>query len=181
MEGGGSLNHCPSCGSDTTKLTSERIVVDTCGHYKCRKCLLHEDHGCATCRVQSEMREVPERHSVIVSRKQPSAPNSFSNQPTPSPIAWTQEPVTTFRSEEAPVHDESSNTNPAIISTTQSSYSDGNNRQTKRKATIWSKTGYALLTSPRTGNLLRKTRTLTVNPAISPTLTMMQSFRGERR
>ena len=47
---------CPSCG--VAALSSQvRLVVDTCGHRKCRRCLLREDSGCAQCR---------QRCSVIV-------------------------------------------------------------------------------------------------------------------
>lgn len=47
---------CPSCG--VAALSSQvRLVVDTCGHQKCRRCLLLEDSGCAQCR---------QRCSVIV-------------------------------------------------------------------------------------------------------------------
>ena len=48
---------CPSCGV-LTGSSQLRLVVDTCGHQKCRRCLLQEETGCAQCRAQ--------RCSVIV-------------------------------------------------------------------------------------------------------------------
>ena len=45
---------CPTCG--VAALTSQvRLVVDTCGHQKCRRCLLLEDLGCAQCRQRSSV------------------------------------------------------------------------------------------------------------------------------
>ena len=45
---------CPSCG--VAALSSQvRLVVDTCGHQKCRRCLLLEEEGCAQCRMRSSV------------------------------------------------------------------------------------------------------------------------------
>ena len=39
---------CPGCGQVSSSST-DRLVVDTCGHVKCRKCLLVEDSQCGQC------------------------------------------------------------------------------------------------------------------------------------
>ena len=45
---------CPTCG--VAALSSQlRLVVDTCGHQKCRRCLLLEESGCAQCSQRSSV------------------------------------------------------------------------------------------------------------------------------
>ena len=39
---------CPSCGN-VSRSSWDRMVVDTCGHVKCRRCLLEEDSQCGQC------------------------------------------------------------------------------------------------------------------------------------
>ena len=39
---------CPGCGQVSSSAT-DRLVVDSCGHVKCRKCLLVEDSQCGQC------------------------------------------------------------------------------------------------------------------------------------
>ena len=39
---------CPGCGQVSSSST-DRLVVDACGHVKCRKCLLVEDSQCGQC------------------------------------------------------------------------------------------------------------------------------------
>ncbi|XP_076171737.1 uncharacterized protein LOC143148859 isoform X2 [Ptiloglossa arizonensis] len=39
---------CPSC-KQTTNTSCSRLVKDSCGHTKCRICLLYEEHGCKIC------------------------------------------------------------------------------------------------------------------------------------
>ena len=39
---------CPGCGQISSSST-DRLVVDACGHVKCRKCLLVEDSQCGQC------------------------------------------------------------------------------------------------------------------------------------
>ncbi|KAI4499063.1 hypothetical protein M0802_005929 [Mischocyttarus mexicanus] len=39
---------CPSCGEITNK-SHLRLVTDSCGHTKCRICLLYEEQGCKIC------------------------------------------------------------------------------------------------------------------------------------
>lgn len=46
---------CPNC-RQLTNASYSRLVKDTCGHAKCRMCLLYEEHGCKAC--QNE-RHVP--------------------------------------------------------------------------------------------------------------------------
>ncbi|XP_014609602.1 PREDICTED: zinc finger protein 37-like isoform X1 [Polistes canadensis] len=40
---------CPNCGQ-ITNASDLRLVKDSCGHTKCRMCLLYEEQGCRTCR-----------------------------------------------------------------------------------------------------------------------------------
>ncbi|CAL1678409.1 unnamed protein product [Lasius platythorax] len=41
---------CPNCGQ-LTNASSSRLVKDSCGHTKCRMCLLFEEHGCKICQA----------------------------------------------------------------------------------------------------------------------------------
>ena len=65
---------CPSCGSSSTS-SHHRIVMDACGHFKCRKCLLVEENECSQCMLSMQetsrgdgglLDQFPERCSVIV-------------------------------------------------------------------------------------------------------------------
>ncbi|KAL2711455.1 zinc finger protein 271-like isoform X2 [Vespula squamosa] len=40
---------CPNC-RQVTNTSDSRLVKDSCGHTKCRMCLLYEEQGCKTCR-----------------------------------------------------------------------------------------------------------------------------------
>lgn len=40
---------CPNC-RQITNTSDSRLVKDSCGHTKCRMCLLYEEQGCKTCR-----------------------------------------------------------------------------------------------------------------------------------
>lgn len=42
--------NCPQCHS-IIDLGSNRIVVESCGHQKCRSCFIKEENGCAECRT----------------------------------------------------------------------------------------------------------------------------------
>ncbi|XP_024867911.1 zinc finger protein 260-like isoform X3 [Temnothorax curvispinosus] len=42
---------CPNCGQHTNTSFS-RLVKDSCGHAKCRMCLLYEEHGCKICQKE---------------------------------------------------------------------------------------------------------------------------------
>ncbi|XP_063984363.1 zinc finger protein 577-like [Diachasmimorpha longicaudata] len=39
---------CPNCGKQTN-FSDCRLIQDSCGHEKCRMCLLYEEDGCKTC------------------------------------------------------------------------------------------------------------------------------------
>lgn len=39
---------CPNCGQ-LTNASCSRLIEDTCGHKKCRICLLYEEQGCKIC------------------------------------------------------------------------------------------------------------------------------------
>ncbi|XP_015109800.1 zinc finger protein 577 [Diachasma alloeum] len=39
---------CPNCGKQTN-FSDCRLIQDSCGHEKCRMCLLYEEEGCKTC------------------------------------------------------------------------------------------------------------------------------------
>ncbi|XP_035723462.1 zinc finger protein 239-like isoform X1 [Vespa mandarinia] len=40
---------CPNC-RQITNTSDSRLIKDSCGHSKCRMCLLYEEEGCKTCR-----------------------------------------------------------------------------------------------------------------------------------
>lgn len=42
---------CPNCGQ-LTNASFSRLVKDSCGHTKCRMCLLYEEHGCKICQAK---------------------------------------------------------------------------------------------------------------------------------
>ncbi|XP_011866828.1 PREDICTED: zinc finger protein 599-like [Vollenhovia emeryi] len=42
---------CPNCGQ-LTNTSFSRLVKDSCGHAKCRMCLLYEEHGCKVCQAK---------------------------------------------------------------------------------------------------------------------------------
>ncbi|XP_011699387.1 PREDICTED: zinc finger protein 808-like isoform X1 [Wasmannia auropunctata] len=42
---------CPNCGQPANTSFS-RLVKDSCGHTKCRMCLLYEEHGCKICQTE---------------------------------------------------------------------------------------------------------------------------------
>lgn len=48
---------CPQCCGPVNK-GDKRLVLDTCGHYKCRKCLLDDDTSCRACVQQTEQSTV---------------------------------------------------------------------------------------------------------------------------
>jgi len=54
---------CPSCGSNSSS-SHHRIVIDACGHSKCRKCLLVEENECSQCLL-----ELQERKEEVLSSK----------------------------------------------------------------------------------------------------------------
>lgn len=39
---------CPNCEQPINS-TSSRLIEDSCGHKKCRLCLVQEEEGCLTC------------------------------------------------------------------------------------------------------------------------------------
>ncbi|KAF4528740.1 hypothetical protein B566_EDAN017021, partial [Ephemera danica] len=45
---------CPQCGAVPNN-TSARLVHDSCGHLKCRMCLLKEEDSCMTCEGQQKI------------------------------------------------------------------------------------------------------------------------------
>lgn len=42
---------CPNCGQ-LTNASFSRLVKDSCGHTKCRICLVIEEHGCKICQAE---------------------------------------------------------------------------------------------------------------------------------
>ncbi|KAG5306669.1 ZNF28 protein, partial [Acromyrmex insinuator] len=54
---------CPNCGQPTNASFS-RLVKDSCGHTKCRMCLLYEEHGCKICETQHCIQREEEPHIV---------------------------------------------------------------------------------------------------------------------
>lgn len=42
---------CPNC-RQLTNTSFSRLVKDSCGHTKCRMCLLYEEHGCKICQAE---------------------------------------------------------------------------------------------------------------------------------
>lgn len=57
---------CPQCGQKINNST-HRLVQDSCGHTKCRNCLLQDDLGCQKCKqITSEVQVItPTNVSVI--------------------------------------------------------------------------------------------------------------------
>ncbi|XP_029176877.1 zinc finger protein 816-like [Nylanderia fulva] len=47
---------CPNCGQ-LTNASASRLVKDSCGHSKCRMCLLYEEHGCKICQAKHHVQE----------------------------------------------------------------------------------------------------------------------------
>ncbi|XP_025993364.1 zinc finger protein 260 isoform X2 [Solenopsis invicta] len=43
---------CPNC-EQPANASFSRLVKDSCGHTKCRMCLLYEEHGCKLCQTES--------------------------------------------------------------------------------------------------------------------------------
>ncbi|XP_003425589.1 asparagine-rich zinc finger protein AZF1 [Nasonia vitripennis] len=52
------MMECPSCGKPTIN-ASTRLIKDTCGHTKCRLCLLQEESGCTICNTQNLEQTAP--------------------------------------------------------------------------------------------------------------------------
>ena len=48
---------CPNCGK-LTNTSHTRLIKDSCGHTKCRLCLLHEENGCKSCKNESEFHKI---------------------------------------------------------------------------------------------------------------------------
>ncbi|XP_043478711.1 zinc finger protein 2 homolog isoform X2 [Leptopilina heterotoma] len=48
---------CPNCGK-LTNTTQTRLVKDSCGHTKCRMCLLHEEYGCKSCDSEKQFQQI---------------------------------------------------------------------------------------------------------------------------
>lgn len=48
---------CPNCGK-LTNSTQTRLVKDSCGHTKCRMCLLHEEYGCKSCDNEKKIQQI---------------------------------------------------------------------------------------------------------------------------
>lgn len=42
---------CPNCGQ-LVNTSFSRLVKDSCGHTKCRMCLVYEAHGCKICQAE---------------------------------------------------------------------------------------------------------------------------------
>ncbi|XP_058795456.1 uncharacterized protein LOC131666637 [Phymastichus coffea] len=42
------MGECPLCGESTNK-SNTRLIQESCGHSKCRLCLINEDNGCSIC------------------------------------------------------------------------------------------------------------------------------------
>ena len=50
---------CPQCGMAPTA-AHQRMVIDACGHSKCRRCLLVEESGCSQCLLAATAGQVIE-------------------------------------------------------------------------------------------------------------------------
>ncbi|XP_012276089.1 zinc finger imprinted 3 [Orussus abietinus] len=48
---------CPNC-RQLTNASFSRLVKDTCGHTKCRMCLLYEEQGCKACQEEHRIRTI---------------------------------------------------------------------------------------------------------------------------
>lgn len=57
-------NICPQCNC-TLKSPSCRLIQDTCGHYKCRLCLLKDEDNCSLC-VNDNTKDDTKNHSSVI-------------------------------------------------------------------------------------------------------------------
>ncbi|XP_011304201.1 zinc finger protein 577 [Fopius arisanus] len=77
---------CPNCGKQTSSPRC-RLITDSCGHEKCRMCLLYEEEGCKTCsdfqRVLSTSSSGADVQNPQDTLKNPNHPSS----PVPRPSA----------------------------------------------------------------------------------------------
>lgn len=48
---------CPSC-KQITNTSCSRLIKDSCGHSKCRMCLIYEEHGCKTCNNEHIVQDI---------------------------------------------------------------------------------------------------------------------------
>lgn len=53
-------NFCPRCG-DLFDLFKKRLIVEICGHKKCRTCLINENNGCDECKLN-----IPNDHTLLL-------------------------------------------------------------------------------------------------------------------
>lgn len=60
---------CPNCGQ-LANASYLRLVKDSCGHTKCRMCLLYEEYGCRICQAEHCAEDTPNYskfHRILVS------------------------------------------------------------------------------------------------------------------
>lgn len=69
---------CSVCGEVCSSAVN-RIIVDACGHRKCRKCLIAEDNGCSICRLREAKATDESQTERATTEMHPSAPPSRSN------------------------------------------------------------------------------------------------------
>lgn len=53
-------NCCPRCGH-LFDLFNKRLIVEICGHKKCRTCLINENNGCDECKLN-----IPNDHTLLL-------------------------------------------------------------------------------------------------------------------
>ena len=67
---------CPQCGMAPTA-AQQRMVIDACGHSKCRRCLLVEESGCSQCLLAATAGQVIEIIKTRTQYSRPNRPNRF--------------------------------------------------------------------------------------------------------
>lgn len=48
---------CCICHRNLSQTNNNRIIVEICGHQKCRECFIQEENGCSVCSKQQEQQE----------------------------------------------------------------------------------------------------------------------------
>ncbi|RLU20987.1 hypothetical protein DMN91_007603 [Ooceraea biroi] len=77
---------CPNC-KQFTNASFSRLVKDSCGHTKCRMCLLYEEHGCKICQAECLTQSVQDYSKETCSiNKDPSQTDKPSSEELVFPL-----------------------------------------------------------------------------------------------
>ncbi|XP_011143300.1 zinc finger protein 888 [Harpegnathos saltator] len=76
---------CPNCGQ-LTNASYSRLVKDSCGHTKCRMCLLYEEHGCKTCQAVCCTQDIQDYREACSTSNDPDDTNKANNEENILPL-----------------------------------------------------------------------------------------------